>query len=99
MSKEAHLGEAEVVRVAIALKGLQEHKDKDLNELVDTACDLILFAHERIPDARQNYADRRRQEAEDARKIIPCEFLDCLHEKQYQIRQTFHGGYSKVSAS
>jgi hypothetical protein len=61
-----------VVRTAIALKGLKEFKDKDLYELVDTACHLLLYTYNRIPNAEQDYMLRSNsREAMESKKAMP----------------------------
>jgi hypothetical protein len=71
MNQESWGREEVVVRVAISLKGLEEFKDKDLNELIDTACYLVLTARERIPIAERNYAREKQRAAKEAGKLTP----------------------------
>ena len=71
MNQDSWGREEVVVRVAISLKGLKEFKDKDLNELIDTACYLVLNARERIPIAERNYVREKQRAAKRGRKTHP----------------------------
>lgn len=71
MSQESWSREEVVVRVAIALKGLKEFKDKDLYELIDLACNLILFCRDQLPVMEQNFELKKQEAIEESKKIIP----------------------------
>ncbi len=60
----------EVARIAIALKALRDFKDRDIHELVDTACDFLLFCGERALIAEEDHKRRKFRETTDRSTII-----------------------------
>lgn len=67
-----HLNRQEVLQAIFELKKLRKFKDKELEDLVDPACDLILSIIDRIPAAERLYKARKNQLVSpvDAARIV-----------------------------
>lgn len=63
----------EVARIAIALKGLPEFKDKPLDQLIPVACEFLWTCQDYIPIAERKYAHQKTKEAEADKEILPYE--------------------------
>ncbi len=71
MKSDPELRPADIARIAIELQRSERYKDKELCELIDEACYLLLSCGERAPIAKKDYEQRKAREAAAAAEIIP----------------------------